>query len=154
MSDGKLETIDGRSVISFERRYEHAVERVWKAISEPDEWLHWFPPGGDLTVIDNQPPRLLALSWFGDELRFELRPDGEGCVLLFSHAFADREKAARDAAGWDRCFVRFDALLAGEPIGEADSLKAWPGTHERYAERFGIDPELGRKTFAEYQARQ
>ncbi|MGH2902773.1 MAG: SRPBCC domain-containing protein [Solirubrobacteraceae bacterium] len=154
MTYGNLETVDDKSVISFERRLEHSVERVWKAISEPDERRHWFPPGGDLTVTDSEPPRLLALSWFGDQLRFELRPDGEGCVLLFSHAFADREKAARDAAGWDRCFVRFDALLAGEPIGEADSLKAWPETHERYAERFGIDPELGRKTFTEYQARQ
>ena len=154
MTYGNLDTVDGKSVISFERRYEHSVERVWKAISEPDERLHWFPPGGDLAVTDSEPPRLLALSWFGDELRFELRPDGEGCVLLFSHAFADHEKAARDAAGWDRCFVRFDALLAGEPIGEADSLKAWPETHERYAERFGIDPQLGRKTFAEYQAQQ
>jgi hypothetical protein len=75
-------------------------------------------------------------------------------VLLFSHAFSGREKAARDAAGWDCCFARFDALLAGKPISEADSLQAWPESHEQYAERFGVDPELGRRAFAEHEARQ
>jgi hypothetical protein len=57
-------------------------------------------------------------------------------------------KAARDGAGWYSCFVRFDALLAGEPMSEADSLKVWPEVHERYAEEFGVDPELGRKAIA------
>jgi hypothetical protein len=47
-----------------------------------------------------------------------------------------------------------DALLAGEPMSEADSLDAWPETHERYAEQFGVDPELGRKAFAEYPRRR
>jgi uncharacterized protein YndB with AHSA1/START domain len=140
--------------LRLERRYEHSVERVWKAITDPQELRHWFPPGEALTVTESEPPRLLAGWWFGDELRFELHPDGNGCVLVFSHAFADREKAARDGAGWDCCFARFDALLAGEPISEADSLDAWPEIHERYAAAFGVDPELGRKAFAEHQAQQ
>jgi hypothetical protein len=72
----------------------------------------------------------------------------------FTHAFADRERAARDAAGWDRCFAHFAALLAGEPMSEADSLQAWPETHERYAVQFSVDPELGRKAFAEHHTQQ
>jgi hypothetical protein len=39
-------------------------------------------------------------------------------------------------------------------MGEADSLHVWPEIHERYAEQFGVDPELGRKTFAEHQTQQ
>jgi uncharacterized protein YndB with AHSA1/START domain len=152
--NGNLETIDDRPALRFERRYEHSVERVWKAITEPAELRHWFPPGAELEITESEPPRLLAGSWFGDQLRFELRPDGDGCVLLFSHAFAEREKAARDAAGWDRCFARLAALLADAPMSEADSLHAWPEIHERYAEQFGVDPELGRKTFAEHQTQQ
>jgi hypothetical protein len=97
---GSLESIDDRPTLHFERRYEHSVERVWKAITEPEELRHWFPPGAELEITESEPPRLLAGSWFGDQLRFELRPDGDGCVPLFSHAFAEREKAARDAAGW------------------------------------------------------
>ena len=101
-------------------------------------------------MTESDPPRLLAGTWFGDPLRFELRADGDGCVLVFIHAFADRDTSARTAAGWDRCFVRFAALLEGEPMSEAASLEAWPERHERYAETFGVDPELGRRAFAEH----
>jgi len=60
---------------------------------------------------------------FGDLLRLELRPEGAGCLMVFTHAFADRATAARTAAGWDRCFARMDALLGGGRLGEADALE-------------------------------
>ena len=136
--------------LRLERRYAHPVERVWRALSDPEERREWFPPDGPLEVVEQDAPRRLVATWFGDELRFELRPDGDGCVLVFTHAFADRDTAARTAAGWERCFARFDALLAGDPLGEAESLAAWPEAHERYAAEFGVDPELGRRAFAEH----
>jgi uncharacterized protein YndB with AHSA1/START domain len=145
---GTLETIDGRPVLRFERRLPHFVERVWKALTEPGELAHWFPSGEPMVVVESVPPRLLAATWYGDTLRFELRPDAEGCVLTFTHAFADRETAARSAAGWDRCFARLDALLAGVEMSEAASLEAWPDVHERYAQAFGVDPEIGRAAYA------
>ena len=148
MSDVTLE--DGPT-LRFERRYPHSIDRVWRAITDPDELRHWFPPGEELDVTESDPPRLLAGTWFGEQLRFELTPDGDGCVLVFTHVFSGRERAARDAAGWDRCFARFEALLGGSPLSEADSLAAWPAVHEGYAERFGVDPELGRKAFADHQ---
>jgi len=147
-------TLEEGPKLRLERRYDHPVERVWRAITDPAELRHWFPPGEELEVTESERPRLLAGSWYGDTLRFEQRPDGDGCVLNFSHAFAVRDKAARDAAGWDRCFARLDALLAGEQMSERDSLQAWPEIHERYAERFGVDPELGRKALAEHQAQR
>jgi hypothetical protein len=88
-------------------------------------------------VTESVPPRLLAGSWYGDELRFELRPDGDGCAL------DDRNKAARDAAGWDRCFVRLEGLLRGEPMSDKESLEGWSEVHERYAAEFGVDPRSG-----------
>lgn len=150
----KLETVEGRSVLRFERWLEYSAERVWRAITEPEELRHWFPPGEDLGVSEGDRPHLLTGSWFGDTLSFELHPNGEGCVLVFTHAFAGREKAARDAAGWDRCFARFDALLAGEPMSEADSLASWPERHERYAQQFDVDPALGREAFAQHSTQQ
>lgn len=135
--------------LRLERRYGHSVERVWRAITEPDELRHWFQESA-WEVTESEPPHRLAGSWHGDQLRFELRPDGDGCVLVLSHAFGDRAKAARDAAGWDVCLVRLSALLAGTPMGEADSLRIWPPLHERYAKKFGVDPELGRRAFAEH----
>jgi uncharacterized protein YndB with AHSA1/START domain len=143
--NGKLETIDDRPALRFERRLDHPIERVWRAVTDPDELRHWFPPGEDLQITESEPPYLLVGSWYGDTLRFELRPDGEDCVLVFTHSFAERDKAARDAAGWDRCFARLDALLASEPMSEADSLASWPETHERSAQSFGVDPSLAAK---------
>jgi uncharacterized protein YndB with AHSA1/START domain len=152
--NSKLETIDGTTVLRFERHLDHSVERIWRATTEPQELCHWFPTVGELQVTGSDRPRLLVGLWFGDTLRFELQPEGQGCLLTFTHSFSGREKAARDAAGWDSCFARFDALLAGEPMSEADSLESWPETHERYAQHFGVDPVLGREAFAQHSAEQ
>ena len=151
---GTLESADNRYRIRFERRLDHSPERVWRAITEPEELAHWFPPGEELQVTESEPARLLAGTWYGDELRFELRPEGDACVLVFTHTFAEREKAARDAAGWDRVFVRFDALLRGEPISEKESLEGWSEVHERYAADLGVDPELGRQALADHPTQQ
>ncbi|MEA2221011.1 MAG: hypothetical protein QOJ35_3637 [Solirubrobacteraceae bacterium] len=140
---------DGPS-LRLERRYEQPVERVWRAISDPAELEQWFPSGEPLEVSEREAPFLLAGTWFGDALRFELRPDGAGCVLVFTHAFADRETSARTAAGWDRCFARLDALLAGRPMSERASLQTWLDVHERYAGAFGVDPEIGRQAYASH----
>lgn len=80
----------------------------------------------------------------GQDVRFELRADGEETVMVFTHVFDDAPTSARTAAGWDRCFFAFDALLAGVPVDRATSLEHWPLVHERYADRFGVDPEIGR----------
>ncbi len=148
-----LEDGAGRATLRLERRYAHQPERIWRAITDPAELAHWFPQQEPLHVTERDEPRLLSGTWYGDELRFELRPDGDGCVLVFSHTFAGREKAARDGAGWDVCFERFAALLDGAPIGEREAHERWPEKHERYAERFGVEPDLGRQAFAEYLAR-
>jgi hypothetical protein len=152
--NGKLETVEGHPALRFERRLGHSVERVWQAITDPEELSHWFPAKEELRISESDPPRVLAGTWYGDPLRFELRAEGEECVLVFTHTFAGRETAARDAAGWDRCFARFDALLEGRQLSEADSLQAWPEAHESYAERFGVDPRIGREAFAKYHSRQ
>ena len=42
MTDGTLETIDGRRALRFERRLPHSPERVWRAVTEPAELARWF----------------------------------------------------------------------------------------------------------------
>ena len=37
MTDGTLETIDGRPALRFERILGYPVERVWRAVSVPAE---------------------------------------------------------------------------------------------------------------------
>jgi uncharacterized protein YndB with AHSA1/START domain len=140
-------SLEDGPALRFIRRYGYPIERVWRAISDPGERKSWFPSDAETDVVESHPPRLLVLSFWGDPLRFELEPDGDGCRLTFTHTFADREGAARTAAGWDRCITRMDAHLAGGSLGEAQALELWPTVHERYAEAFHVDPELGRKAF-------
>ena len=78
------------------------------------------------------------------------RPEGDGWIRVFTHAFAERDTVARAAAGWDRVFMRFEALLAGAPMTEADSLADWPEVHDRNAEWFDVDPDIGRRADAEH----
>lgn len=170
--NGHLERIDNRPALRFERHMDHSVERVWRAITDPEELRHWSPGvpdwqlepgatfavegsgGGTGQIIELAPPHLLAYDWGGQRFRFELQPEDDGCLLIFTHEFDDRALGAQHAAGWDACFERLEAMLAGTPMSERESLEHWPELHERYAERFGLDPELGRRTFAEHNPQQ
>jgi uncharacterized protein YndB with AHSA1/START domain len=163
--NGKLEIIDGRPALRFERRLPHSVERVWRAVSEPDELDAWFvarpewtPAVGetftameqDGEITDVEPPSLLAWRWGGELFRFELEADGDGCRLRFTHVFDERKYGAQHAAGWEVHFGRLDSLLAGSPKGADEAMGPWAEIHERYAEEFGLDPEVGRRALAAY----
>jgi uncharacterized protein YndB with AHSA1/START domain len=141
--------LDEGPMLRLERRYDQAVERVWRALTEPDQLRKWFP--GEFKIRRTEPPHVLVGGWQGDgTLQFELRPEGQGCVLTFTHTFVDRNQAPLTAAGWDRCFARLDALLAGQTMDEAASLAAWPDVHERLAAAWGVDPDIGRAVYAEH----
>jgi uncharacterized protein YndB with AHSA1/START domain len=141
--------LDEGPVLRLRRRYDQPVERVWRALTDPAELRRWFP--GELQIIESDPPRRLVGSWQGEgTLRFELRPEGGGCVLMFTHAFTDRDQAALTAAGWDRCFARLDALYGEHPMSESESLEAWLDVHDRLATAWNIDPEIGHEAYAEH----
>jgi uncharacterized protein YndB with AHSA1/START domain len=164
--DGRLTTIDGRPALRFERRLGHAPERVWRAVSEPDELSAWFvapidvdrmEPGATFEamgqtgrVTDVRPGELLAWTWGTDDFTFEVRADGDGSVLTFTHVFDDRDHAAHTAGGWDLHFVRLEALLDGREVPSVDSLSAMiEPDHEHYAEAFGIDLDVSRAKMRE-----
>ena len=169
--NGSLITVDNRPALRFERHLDYSVERVWRAISEPEELRRWYPgvptwdlePGASFTneqwegagqINEVEPPRLLAYTWGVEQFRFELQPDGDGCLLVFTHVFDDRALGAQHAAGWDTYFDRLDAHLAGGYLSEEEAHERWPELHERYAESFGLDPEVGRRMFAQHQRQE
>ena len=169
MTNGSLETIDGRPALRFERRLDHSVERVWRAITEPSELARWFvvpvewtPEAGERfesmgemgEITQLEPPRLFEYTWRGELLRFELRPERDGCVLVFTHVFNDRSLGAQQAAGWHIYLDRLDTHLRGEFVTEDEVDRAFPELHERYAERFRLDPEAGRRAVAAMQEQQ
>jgi uncharacterized protein YndB with AHSA1/START domain len=154
---GTLETVDDRPALRFERRLDHTVERVWRAIVVPAELGRWFVSSvvwtrrlgetitspdapGSGQVIELDPPRAIALTWEAQLFRFELQPDGDGCVLVFTHVFDDLALGAAQAGGWEIYLNRLDAHLAGAPITEEEAHRAFPDLHERYRERFAHKP--------------
>jgi uncharacterized protein YndB with AHSA1/START domain len=164
-----LYTAEGRPVLRFERRLAHTPEKVWKAVTDPAEMSHWFPAGvhtelrvgapmrfsfegehmdlgspfqeGEILELD--PPKVYAFRWFDSVLRFELVPDGDGCLLVFTQTLSDagtwgdRPAVARQAPGWDACLAWLAARLdAGErlPMEPTWFLER----AERYVEEFGL----------------
>jgi uncharacterized protein YndB with AHSA1/START domain len=161
--NGTLLTRDGRSVLRFERLLRHPPEKVWRAITEPEQLAGWFPgriegereagaplrfvpEGGEPTegkVIDFEPPRLFSYTWGDSVLRFELRPDAAGTVLVFTHTFDERPSAASFAAGWHQCLDGLDAVVAGRPapaptLEEGGTWRGYRVRHEAYVEVFGL----------------
>jgi uncharacterized protein YndB with AHSA1/START domain len=160
-----LGTVDDRPVLRMERRLAHPPEKVWRALTEPAHLNQWYPfqatalelrvggriafDGGGATVegvvTELDPPRVLAFTQDagavvereGDNhLRFELRPDGDGCLLVFTHTFDDRPHAAANAAGWDACFDALEMVVDGKP---AETPASFVERHEAYVEAFGLN---------------
>jgi uncharacterized protein YndB with AHSA1/START domain len=155
---GDYATIADTPTLTFERRLSHPVDRVWSAITEPDELGHWFPSkvvveelaaGAEMSfefedmpldapstmsgrVTDFDPPRLFAFYWGGDHLRFELEPvEGEpACLLRLTVLLDARDKAARDAAGWHVCLDRLE-----QELGNGGAAGEWRGYYDEYQRR-------------------
>jgi uncharacterized protein YndB with AHSA1/START domain len=160
-----LDTVDGRPLLRMERRLAHPPEKVWRALTEPAHLNQWYPftvtllelrVGGRIafddgagTIVEGRvteldPPRVFAFTQDPtavlpredeNHLRFELRPDGDGCLLVFTHAFHDRPHAAANAAGWDACLDALEAVVDGKPVEPPASMVE---RHEAYVEAFGL----------------
>jgi uncharacterized protein YndB with AHSA1/START domain len=139
----RLEEVDGRPALRFERTLPHPPERVWTALTDRTEMFAWHPtpaefeprvggrvawdPRGhvadlpDSEVTDWDPPRRLGYNWptletpNPDHLLWVLRSHDDGCVLTLVHTFDDRLKAARDGAGWHVCLDALASDLEGTP---------------------------------------
>jgi uncharacterized protein YndB with AHSA1/START domain len=146
-----------RPAIRIERRYDHPVERVWRAVTAPESTAEWFPcrvefelrAGGvvryDMDGFEHgevravEPPHRLVFSWGDDELAFELRPDGDGTVFVLTHRFDDRAGAASFASGWEASLEALGLALAGRPAPPPDRREQ---RHEDLVEAFGLEEPI------------
>jgi uncharacterized protein YndB with AHSA1/START domain len=161
---GSLERRGDHALLRYERLLRHPRERVWRALTEPDDLRVWFPtgiegervagakltfpfPDQDLPAMTGEllrfePPALLELRWGPDDvLRFELAPapDGQGghdwCALTLVVELTPLGKAARDGAGWHECLDLLAAHLTG---AETWGLgQRWAAIGPRYRDAFG-----------------
>lgn len=132
----------GAPVLHFTRRYPHPRSAVWAALTTDGALSRWFPcevaidarEGGALTltfpgeepqtapITEFAPPHTLAFHWDGEDLRWTLEEDGDGCVLRLSNTVADPAWTANTAAGWDVCLRTLAAVLDGR----AEQTQAGP----------------------------
>jgi uncharacterized protein YndB with AHSA1/START domain len=167
-----LYTIDGLPALRFERRLAHPPEKVWRAITEPEHLSRWYPfrvtamdlrVGGtihfddgtmtmDAVITQLDPPRRFAFSERApaqlareseDLVSFELRADGDGCLLIFTHVFHDRPAAASYASGWDFCLDALASTLDGKPVEPPTDMAE---RHEAYVSKLGLDEGSSEET--------
>ncbi|MFD2082406.1 Uncharacterized conserved protein YndB, AHSA1/START domain [Actinopolymorpha cephalotaxi] len=153
---------DDRWTVVLVRELRHSPERVWAALTEPDQLREWAPfipdrdlgrPGeATLTMVDgatsedlvstvrrSEPPRLLEYTWGFDLLRWELTAQGTGTLLTLRHTVDDQEMLARVAAGWHLCLDVAEHLLDGDPVGPIRGMEAvefgWNDLHDAYVRK-------------------
>jgi uncharacterized protein YndB with AHSA1/START domain len=153
--DAAIEQLGDLYVIRFERRLHHPVERVWAALTEPEQLKQWLAaaeidprPNGNYTlhfdntkevlpgrVIRYEPPHLFEHT-FGDDsngvVRWELSADGDGCLLNLSHTVYATDEMANFLAGWHTHLELLESVLQGDL--QPWSWDRWNTHKDRYAE--------------------
>lgn len=153
---GTLSRDGDNYVLTYTRRFAHPIDKVWRAVSEPEHLKVWFPQqiegerragaslrfvassgdafDGEMLAFD--PPSLMEFTWGTDRIRIELHSDGEaGTRFVLVDMFHELGKAARDGAGWHECIARLARELDGDAPGEWGGV--WREAHPLYVEQFG-----------------
>jgi uncharacterized protein YndB with AHSA1/START domain len=158
--NGQLEALaTGRWTLRFTRQLPHPIDKVWRAVTQPEHLPAWFPdrmvgdllvPGGELRfesaggqfppfdgrVLRVEPPNLLEFLWGTDTIRFELEASDGGCTFTLTDTIDELGKAARDGAGWHTCLDFLEAHLDGiEP--SFTTRDRWQSVLEDYQKAFG-----------------
>lgn len=143
MNLGEVEKTDDGYEATFERVLDHPPEKVWKALTDPEEIEKWFvrtelepreggsyvehhdhvglSMEGEITHWD--PPRVFGHTWWADpdgayeeaSILWEITPEGSGSRLVMTHQFKELEGAEGTMAGWHICLDVLQAVLEGQP---------------------------------------
>jgi uncharacterized protein YndB with AHSA1/START domain len=138
--------------LRYVRRIAASPERVWAAITVPERIAAWFATAdvqielrlggayrlrfgdegpyaeGEITAFD--PPRLLEHTWPDPPnppalVRYEIEPDGDGCILRFSNTGVPAAWIG-SLAGWHIFLDAIAPSLEGVPVswtmGEENAL--------------------------------
>jgi uncharacterized protein YndB with AHSA1/START domain len=142
------------------RELRHSREKVWAAITDPEQVREWAPfvTDGSLAGVGT-----VKLTWMGTptpietkvtraeapkmlecgDMRWELEDLGGGTRLTLWHSI-DRRFISWGAAGWHIAFDVLDRLLGGTPIGrlaggDAMRMEGWQRLVGEYAKQFGAE---------------
>lgn len=152
---GELAFDGDRTTMTFRRHLPYPIERVWAALTDPLEREAWFGEtvidgrtGGSIEMVPTdppaapdakrltgrilvwEPPYVLEHEWRqriveDSVVRYELRPDGDGTLLTFTHTGLSEQNARGFIPGTHAFFDRLEAWLDDAEI---------PDWSDRYAE--------------------
>jgi uncharacterized protein YndB with AHSA1/START domain len=148
------------------RELRHSPDRVWQALTDPEQLKEWCPFDADKTLTQGavvtlstvgapkeyvtetritraEEPHFLEYSWGGNDVRWQLEPQGQGTRLTL-WASINRNFVAMGAAGWHLCLDVLARLLDGDPLGrhvgpDALQYEPWQRLHTEYMARFGVE---------------
>jgi uncharacterized protein YndB with AHSA1/START domain len=152
-SDGVIRQAGDFYEIVFRRHIAKPPDKVWAALTLPERLADWlaaatiepslslgarfalhFAEGdyrmaGEIVALD--PPRLIAWTWPDPKdaarqasvVRFELEPDGAGCLLTLTNTHLAKPDLESVAAGWH-------THLAGLADAAEGVFSAWNREHE------------------------
>jgi uncharacterized protein YndB with AHSA1/START domain len=158
MTNASVSSDNGHTSVRLERWLADPPTVVWRSLTERDDLRSWFPcdvivEGGrwvagaaitfvfppdviDMTlageVLDLAEPTRLSFRWGDEILRFELRDDDGGTLLVLFDQLPPGF-AARNAAGWDDCLDRL--------AGRSAEPGAWRDHFAQYQRDF--EPVVG-----------
>ena len=160
MDEGQLRTEGDRCGVRFERRYDVSPDELWSALTEPERLGRWLADVAELelrvggrfllqwqegtqetdgTILALEPGRLLELNWTypgepDSVARFELRPDGEGTILVLDHRGLPPGAIAGYGAGWHSHLDSLAAHLSGGRADWSARFRELGPAYERKAE--------------------
>lgn len=144
--------------ITFDRKSKHSPQRLWQALTDPDEVSKWmaYParidlrPGGeyhvdfsrdnsgelDGVIVRVEPERLLAYVWGYSVIEWTIEPDGDGCRYTFAdHGNPTTEAGVDISAGWHAWLDSLDAHLDGKTLTRAQEQEHSQRVTPAYKER-------------------
>jgi uncharacterized protein YndB with AHSA1/START domain len=154
---GEFGTIEGAEV-RFERRFAAPRERIWRALTDPEELGGWLAPaevdlrvGGSVvlkfddgdergTITELREQEVIAYTWNEGKtdslVRFELESEGDGTRLTLRHTFEGEVDFSSYGGGWHHHLEQLMAQMAGSPIGwDPNRYRELKSEYERRAQQ-------------------
>lgn len=144
-ADGVVRRTGDSYELTFVRRLDKPIEKVWAALTAPERLADWFAdvtfedgfrvgarfdlrmPGFNFhtrcQIVAIEEPHLFAWTWglpdgpasLENAIRFELAPDRDGCILTLTNPGLVRDDIAGVAAGWHTPLEALPRAVDGVP---------------------------------------